>query len=184
MRATCTTCDTTSAAIENTRCARAGCEIYFSRAGCEHRSFVCAVCSKRLCAEHKVTLDDLALCLRCALESVESQEPDCGCSQADVDLFDSRGCELHDPASPWNLRVQAVTLIRDHEVSAQSPTSTTEHEPERNCRVHTSHTFDFGRIKTVTLTMGHLRRDPSPIEGRNQTGERTSHETDCEVPDQ
>lgn len=29
-------------------------------------------------------------------------EPDCTCTQTDVDQFDARGCELCDPRSTWN----------------------------------------------------------------------------------
>ena len=125
MTATCTNCDSTfrgvdrnedgSPAIESTRCAHPGCEVYLCRAGCEHLSFTCEGCRKRFCAEHKVTFDELPHCLGCAAADVESQEPECECSQTDVDRFDPRGCEYHDSNSPWNVRLRAVTMAQQYE---------------------------------------------------------------------
>jgi len=37
------------------------------------------------------------------------REPDCACRQTDADLFDARGCELHDPLSSWNVALRSVT---------------------------------------------------------------------------
>jgi hypothetical protein len=101
--------------IEATRCAHPGCEVYLCRAGCEHLSFTCEGCARRFCAEHKVTFDELGLCLGCAVEVLESQEPECECRQTDVDLFDSRGCEYHDSNSPWNVRLRAVTMVQQYQ---------------------------------------------------------------------
>jgi hypothetical protein len=122
MTATCTYCESTfrnvdrnedgSPAIENTRCAHPGCEVYLCRAGCQHLSFECDGCRSRFCGEHKVTFDGHPFCLGCAAEAVESQEPECECRQTDADMFDARGCEFHDPASPWNVRLRAVTAIQ------------------------------------------------------------------------
>lgn len=39
-------------------------------------------------------------------------EPDCTCQQTDVDQFDARGCEYHDPASEWNRRQRAAELAK------------------------------------------------------------------------
>ena len=39
------------------------------------------------------------------------REPDCECTQTDVDLFDASGCELHDPHSPYNVRLRALTGV-------------------------------------------------------------------------
>ncbi len=127
MTATCPNCETTfrgvdrnedgSPAIEITRCTHPECEIYLCRAGCEHLSFTCEGCRQRFCSAHKVTIDELALCLGCAVEVVESQEPECECSQTDVDLFDPRGCEYHDSASLWNVRRRAVTTIQQYEAA-------------------------------------------------------------------
>lgn len=129
MTATCTNCDSTfrkvdrnedgSPAIENTLCGHLGCEVYLCRACCEHCSFTCEGCARRFCSEHQVTIDELALCLECALEVVESQEPECECSQTDVDQFDPRGCEYHDSASSWNARQRAVTRARQYEAAAE-----------------------------------------------------------------
>ena len=69
----------------------------------------------RFCAEHKVTFDELGLCLGCAVEVLESQEPECECRQTDVDLFDSRGCGIHDSNSPWNVRLRAVTMVQQYQ---------------------------------------------------------------------
>jgi hypothetical protein len=127
MTATCPNCDSTfrgvdrnedgSPAIENTRCAHPGCAVYLCRAGCEHLSFTCEACGKRFCSEHQVTIDELALCLGCAVEAVDGQEPECECSQTDVDLYDPRGCEYHDPASPWNVRLREVKAAQQYEAA-------------------------------------------------------------------
>jgi hypothetical protein len=45
----------------------------------------------------------------------EEPEPDCQCRQTDVDLFDARGCGLHDPDSPWNQRRRAITEVAKFE---------------------------------------------------------------------
>jgi hypothetical protein len=36
-----------------------------------------------------------------------NREPECSCRQTDVDRFDARGCELHDPSSAWNTAIRA-----------------------------------------------------------------------------
>ena len=69
----------------------------------------------RFCSEHKVTLDGLPYFLGCALEVVESQEPECECRQTDVDMFAALGCELHDPASPWNVRLRTFRAIQQYD---------------------------------------------------------------------
>ena len=125
MTAPCTNCESIfrnvdrnedgSPAIESTLCAHAGCEVYLCSAGCKHLSFTCEGCRKRFCSAHKVAIYEVALCLGCAVEDVESQEPECECSQTDVDLYDPRGCEYHDPASPWNVRRRAVTAVQMYE---------------------------------------------------------------------
>ena len=43
------------------------------------------------------------------------REPECDCQQTDVDLFDARGCELHDSESPWNVRLRAVTSMQQYD---------------------------------------------------------------------
>jgi hypothetical protein len=48
-------------------------------------------------------------------EDLEDHEPECECRQIDVDLFDSRGCEFHDPLSSWNVRKRALTAIQEYE---------------------------------------------------------------------
>jgi hypothetical protein len=119
MTATCSNCCNTfrgvdrnedgSPYIETTRCAHPGCEVYLCHADCEHLSFFCEGCRSRFCGEHKVTLDGLELCADCAIRLVEDQEPECECSSSDADLFDAAGCEYHNPNSPWNVRLRAVT---------------------------------------------------------------------------
>ena len=140
MTAICPNCETAfrgvdrnedgSPAIETIRCAHPGCEVYLCQAGCEHLSFTCEACGGRFCLEHKVILDYLELCIRCALESVESQEPECACSQSDVDVFDARGCPLHDGNSSWNSRLRALTLIREYEAATQSAKRTRARDRE------------------------------------------------------
>ena len=46
---------------------------------------------------------------------LNGEEPECTCSQSDVDLFDARGCELHDDASRWNRIRRSITAVRKHE---------------------------------------------------------------------
>ena len=96
-----------------------GSEVDLCQAGCEHLSFQCEGCRRRFCWDHKVALDGVAYCLGCAVEEVEGQEPECECQQTDVDLFDAAGCELHNPASPWNVRLRAVTAIQQYEQQHQ-----------------------------------------------------------------
>jgi hypothetical protein len=69
----------------------------------------------KACFEHEST------CAYCAeirrtdavLEGVPEVElePPCSCHQTDVDLFDARGCELHDSTSAWNARTPATMDI-------------------------------------------------------------------------
>jgi hypothetical protein len=75
----------------------------------------CDGCRRRFCEEHKVTFDGYPFCLGCAVEAVESQEPECECRQTDADMFDARGCEFHDPTSPWNVRLLAMTAIQQYD---------------------------------------------------------------------
>jgi hypothetical protein len=42
-------------------------------------------------------------------------EPDCSCQMDGGDLFDPRGCEVHDANSPWNRRLRAVTSVQQWE---------------------------------------------------------------------
>jgi hypothetical protein len=129
MTTTCTHCESIfrgvdhnedgSLAIENIRCAHTGCEVYLCHAGCEHLSFTCYACGRRFCCEHKIGLDCVAYCLGCAVETVECQEPECECRQSDVDMFDAAGCELHNPNSPWNVRMRAVTAVQEYEAAPE-----------------------------------------------------------------
>jgi hypothetical protein len=128
MTATCTNCESIfrnvdcnedgSPALENERCCHPGCEVDLCHAGCEHLSFFCESCRSRFCGEHKVSLDRMELCASCAIAVVEDQEPECGCSQSDADMFDASGCEFHNPNSPWNVRLRAVTAMQVFEQSA------------------------------------------------------------------
>src|SRR5207249_486637 len=95
--------------------------VYLCRAGCVHLSFICY--AWRFCSEHGVTLDAAAYCPGCAAEAVESQEPACDCHQSDVDMFDATGCQFHNPASPWNVRLRAVTAIQEYETTSNGATS-------------------------------------------------------------
>ena len=91
--------------------------------GCEHLSFQCEGCRRCFRDAHRVVLDGLSYCFGCAVTVVESQEPECECRQADVDLFDAAGCEFHNPASPWNVRQRAVTAIQQYDAAAQGAAS-------------------------------------------------------------
>src|ERR1019366_7273774 len=121
MTDTCTHCYTTfhyvdqnedgSPVIESTRCAHPGCEIYLCRAGCEHLSFQCDACGKRFCESHGLNFGGATFCIACAAEGLEL-EPECECRQTDADMFDPCGCPYHDAMSPWNVRLQAVTVVQ------------------------------------------------------------------------
>jgi hypothetical protein len=106
--------------VEGSRCAHPGCEVNLCQPGRAPFSFQCEGCGGRFCAEHRITLDGLPFCLACAISEVESQEPNCECRQTDVDLFDARGCELHDSSSPWNLRMRAVRAIQEYEQTKEN----------------------------------------------------------------
>jgi hypothetical protein len=94
-------------------------EVDLCGAGSEHLSFQCEGCRRRFCVKHQFTLDGLPYCIACAVEEVESQEPECECTQTDVDLFDAAGCEFHNPASQWNARLRAVIAIQQYEQQHQ-----------------------------------------------------------------
>jgi hypothetical protein len=61
------------------------------------------------------------LCPVCALEAVENGEPECTCTQTDVDLFDACGCEFHEPTSAWNRLFRAVTALREEAPGRLAP---------------------------------------------------------------
>lgn len=94
-------------------CNSPGCEARFCSAACEHLTFSCEGCGKRFCLEHKVDLGEL-YCGPCALDAVESWEPECTCQQTDVDLFSAVGCELHYSESAWNAMRRAVTSAQEY----------------------------------------------------------------------
>ena len=48
------------------------------------------------------------------------QEPDCTCTQVDVDLFDPRSCEFHNPRSSWNQEQRAEARILADFLSAEA----------------------------------------------------------------
>ena len=97
------------------RCNYTGCEVDLCRAGCRDLSFSCEGCGRWFCTAHRVSMFDSAYCPACAVEAVEANEPECGCHQTDVDLFDPRGCELHDDCSLWNQMRRQVTSIEQYE---------------------------------------------------------------------
>lgn len=41
--------------------------------------------------------------------------PKCTCRQTDVELFDCRGCELHDDRSEFNRAARARTMVEKYE---------------------------------------------------------------------
>jgi hypothetical protein len=130
MTAVCPNCETIfsgvdrnedgSPAIETERCAHPGCAVYLCQASCEHLSYFCEGCRSRFCGEHKVSLDGMGLCAVCAMAVVEDQEPECECSQFDADRFDAAGCEFHNPNSPWNVRLRAVTEVQKYEQNVKA----------------------------------------------------------------
>ena len=125
MTAKCSNCNTEfrgvdrnedgSPAIETTRCAHPGCEVYLCRSGCEHLSAVCEACGKRVCVDHYLNFISTGVnCIECAAIALDD-EPECGCTQSDADIFDPRGCEYHDSRSAWNVRRRAVTSAQEYE---------------------------------------------------------------------
>jgi len=124
MTAMCTNCDSTfnnvdrnedgSPAIESVRCAHPGCEIYLCKAGCEHLSFECNSCSKRVCEAHGLNFGGGRFCIACAAEGLQL-EPECECHVGGGDLFDPRGCAYHDSMSPWNVRLRAITAVQQNQ---------------------------------------------------------------------
>lgn len=48
------------------------------------------------------------------LLELEAEAP-CTCRQSDADLFDASGCEFHNPNSPWNVRMRALTSVELYE---------------------------------------------------------------------
>jgi hypothetical protein len=66
-------------------------------------------------------------CVECAaiaradeLLELEADAP-CTCRQSDADLFDAVGCDYHDPNSPWNVRLRAVTAVQQYEINQKEP---------------------------------------------------------------
>ena len=53
------------------------------------------------------------------LDELFAREPECTCQQTDVDLFDPRGCELHNESSSWNVEYRAVTDVQRYEEMKQ-----------------------------------------------------------------
>ena len=54
------------------------------------------------------------------LLELEADAP-CTCRQSEVDLFDAVGCDYHDPNSPWNARLRAVTADQQYEINQKEP---------------------------------------------------------------
>lgn len=62
--------------------------------------------------EHQIMDGDTLMHADCwRRDQEEEPEPGCTCSQTDVDLFDARGCELHDQRSSWNYRQERLRLL-------------------------------------------------------------------------
>jgi hypothetical protein len=68
------------------------------------------------CEAHGLNVAGDRLCIACAADLLEL-EPECECSQTDVDVFDPRGCPYHDSLSPWNVRRRAVTSAWQYQQS-------------------------------------------------------------------
>jgi|SRR6266568_3838581 len=71
--------------------------------------FACDGCGHTMCQDHRINLQGLALCIGCLQETLEANEPECWCQQTDVDVFDPRGCELHDDRSDYNRLLRLAT---------------------------------------------------------------------------
>ena len=63
---------------------------------------------------------------RMELSRLELEEPECECQQTDVDLFDSHGCELHNPNSKWNVALRQVSMMDRYEVYTTEPVEVQE----------------------------------------------------------
>src|ERR1017187_1254728 len=77
-------------------------------------------------------------CAECAaiaraeeLLELESDAP-CTCRQSEVDLFDAVGCDYHDPNSPWNARLRAVTADQQYEINQKEPRANADDWAERS----------------------------------------------------
>jgi hypothetical protein len=72
--------------------------------GCNDQfSCVCEACQKHCCSGHLVLLFDMRLCPGCLPQAwAQIPEPDCQCTQTDVDVFSVRDCEIHNLSSEWN----------------------------------------------------------------------------------
>jgi hypothetical protein len=81
--------------------------------------FKCDGCEKLFCADHMISLPDgtetpLHVCDACWLLDAEQFlfEPECECATGG-DLFDPRGCELHNSSSWWNEKQRAITAVQE-----------------------------------------------------------------------
>jgi hypothetical protein len=125
MTATCSNCSTTFDHVERdedgvpeleaVRCGHPGCAVRLCKGGCDHLSFVCEGCNALFCNEHRAAVDGWPSCLACAIAAVESEEPECTCTQTDVDMFNPFTCEYHNDRSRWNARLRAVTAVQQYE---------------------------------------------------------------------
>lgn len=109
-------CEDGPVELPGQRCADPTCETWICAGQCEaHFSFACDGCGQRFCDAHKQEIPDvprpLRLCVGCAaemaLQDLEELEPECTC-QFSGDWADAADCDLHNPASPWNLRLRAL----------------------------------------------------------------------------
>ena len=102
--------------------ANPSCSVWICAAGCaEHFSFACDGCGQTSCPRHATEMPDganrpLKLCAVCTADAVlaelEDQEPDCTCQQTAADLFDARGCQLHDAMSAYNCKLRTFTAVQ------------------------------------------------------------------------
>jgi hypothetical protein len=58
----------------------------------------------------------------------EWPEPDCTCTQVDVDYFDASTCEYHHPLSAWNVRQRILRAEADAAESMAFESSVTASE--------------------------------------------------------
>jgi hypothetical protein len=150
MTATCTNCESIfrnvdrnedgSPAIETSRCALPGCEVYLCHAGCRHLSFTCDACGRRFCDAHLVQVPDgeenrpLDCCAACAAcFAVEEEQPDNAVSAMEAARLDAEELALFGSVSRAHTapdcRAVALDAIRlvARDVGA-APTAVQEYE--------------------------------------------------------
>jgi hypothetical protein len=95
----------------------------------------CSQCEKTFCCDHVTRV--LSMCQEC-VEDLEAKLT-CTCERTDVDRYDARGCDEHDPSSDW--RRAMAHFDRLTAIAEQAA------EPERECP------FDDPELVPVVMEM-------------------------------